>query len=94
MHLLAADLRCLDVHAHLGNWEFDCRPKQALRHYAVGVGIGTPNLGTDFDGVLPWRLIDNRPFLRCMHGPARRSGATGSVSGEWRRLHGRRRREA
>jgi hypothetical protein len=21
-----------------------------------------------FDGVLPWGQIDNRPFLRCMHG--------------------------
>ena len=21
-----------------------------------------------FDGLLPWGYIDNRPFLRCMHG--------------------------
>lgn len=26
--------------------------------------------GQDFDGVLPWGHIDNRPFLRCMHGYA------------------------
>ncbi len=26
------------------------------------------SLGDDFDGVLPWGHIDNRPFLRCMHG--------------------------
>jgi hypothetical protein len=25
-------------------------------------------LGDYFTGVLPWGLMDNRPFLRCMHG--------------------------
>ena len=30
--------------------------------------IGELSLGDDFNGVLPWGLIDNRPFLRCMHG--------------------------
>lgn len=50
------------------NWEFGRRPKQALHHHAVGVGIGALTLGSDFEGVLPWGLIDNRPFLRCMHG--------------------------
>jgi hypothetical protein len=28
-------------------------------------------VGQDFDGVLPWRLLDNRPFLRCLHGLSR-----------------------
>jgi hypothetical protein len=69
MKLLAADLRCLDAHAHLGNFELDRRPAQALRHYEVGLGIGALSLGTDFEGVLPWGLIDNRPFLPL---PARR----------------------
>ena len=66
--MLGQDLRCLDAHAHLGNFEFEHWPKQALRHYMVGVAIGALTLGTDFDGVLPWGLIDNRPFLRCLHG--------------------------
>jgi hypothetical protein len=30
--------------------------------------FGKLSLGDDFTGVLPWGLIDNRPFLRCMHG--------------------------
>ncbi len=30
--------------------------------------IGELSLDDEFDGVLPWGLIDNRPFLRCMHG--------------------------
>jgi hypothetical protein len=33
-----------------------------------GSGIGELALGSDFDGVLPWGHIDNRPYLRCFHG--------------------------
>ncbi|MDD1707361.1 MAG: hypothetical protein LUO81_04095, partial [Methanoregulaceae archaeon] len=33
MSLLAADLRCLDAHAHLGNFAFDHSPEKAIRHY-------------------------------------------------------------
>lgn len=68
MDLCQSDLRCLDAHAHLGNFAADFNPKEALRHYAVGVGIGELSLGHDFSGLLPWGLIDNRPFLRCLHG--------------------------
>ena len=68
MSLCQADLRCLDAHSHLGNLLFDRRPKDALRHYEVGYRIGDVSIGENFDGLLPWGLIDNRPFLRCMHG--------------------------
>jgi len=68
MDLCQADLRCLDAHAHLGNLAFDAWPKIAARHYEVGFRIGDLSLGHGFDGVLPWGWIDNRPFLRCMHG--------------------------
>jgi hypothetical protein len=68
MELCQADLRCLDAHSHLGNLVFDHRPEDAIRHYEVGLRIGELSLGDDFDGVLPWGHIDNRPFLRCMHG--------------------------
>jgi hypothetical protein len=68
MNLLVADLRCLDAHAHLGNFVFDHSPEKAIRHYEVGVRIGDLSLGEGFDGVLHWGHIDNRPFLRCMHG--------------------------
>lgn len=70
LKMLASDLRCLDAHAHLGNFTFDHNPKEAARHYRVGVGIGDLTLGDGFDGVLPWGFIDNRPFLRCLHGLA------------------------
>ncbi len=68
MDLCQADLRCLDAHSHLGNFVFDHRPEEAIRHYEVGFRIGELSLGEGFDGVLPWGWIDNRPFLRCMHG--------------------------
>ncbi len=68
MDLCRADLRCLDAHAHLGNLMFDSRPKDAIRHYEAGFRIGELSLKRGFDGVLPWGWIDNRHFLRCMHG--------------------------
>jgi Flp pilus assembly protein TadD len=30
--------------------------------------IGELSLGAAFDGILLWRMIENRPFLRCLHG--------------------------
>ena len=65
---VSADLRCLDAHAHLGHLVFDHDPGKALLHYKIGVRIGDLSLGPDFDGVLPRGMIDNRPFLRCVHG--------------------------
>jgi tetratricopeptide (TPR) repeat protein len=68
MDCCVADLRCLDAHSHLGNIFFDSRPQDAIRNYEVGYRIGELALGENFDGLLPWGMIDNRPFLRCMHG--------------------------
>ena len=68
MDLCQADLRCLDAHSHLGNFAFDHRLQDAICHYEVGFRIGKLSLGNDFNGVLLWGHIDNRPFLRCMHG--------------------------
>jgi len=68
MDLLAADLRCLDAHAHLGNLVFDHSAGEAIRNYEAGAAIGELSLDSGFDGLLPWGLVDNRPFLRCLHG--------------------------
>lgn len=68
MDLLVHDLRCLDAHAHLGNFAFDRHPEEALLHYDIGVRIGELSLGARFSGLLPWGCVDNRPFLRCLHG--------------------------
>jgi tetratricopeptide (TPR) repeat protein len=66
--LLEADLRCLDAHAHLGGLMFGTSPFWAVNHYEAGVRIGELSLNPDFDVVLPWGRIDNRPFLRCLQG--------------------------
>ena len=68
MNVLAVDLRCLDAHSHLGDFAFQGDPDTAVRHYDMGVKIGELSLGKDFDGLLPWERIGNRPFLRCLHG--------------------------
>lgn len=68
MELCQADLRCLDAHAHLGSFAFDDWPKEAVRHYEIGVRIGELSFDEDCIPVLPWSCLDNRPFLRCMHG--------------------------
>ena len=62
------DLRCLDAHAHLGNFSFNLRPQGAIRNYEAGMRIGQLSLGPGFEGMLPWGMLDNRPFLRCVHG--------------------------
>jgi tetratricopeptide (TPR) repeat protein len=66
--LLVKDVRCLDAHAHLGNICFDKDARTALDHYQRGALIGELSLGEKFEGVLSWRMIDNRPFLRCLNG--------------------------
>lgn len=68
MELCRSDLRCLDAHAHLGNFVFDHRPGEAIRHHEAGLRIGELSLGERFEGLLPWGHVDNRPFLRCLHG--------------------------
>lgn len=66
--LLAADLRSLDAHAHLGRILRSRRDAAAIRHCEAGVRIGELSLTDDFDGLLPWSLFGNRPFLRCLRG--------------------------
>lgn len=68
MEVLCTDLRCIDAHAHLGNLVFKRSPKQAIVHYEIGIRIGELSLPPDFDGVLVWGRIYNRPFLRCLRG--------------------------
>jgi len=67
------DLRCIDGHVHMGNTTFgdglhDYITKIALKHYTVGVELGNYFLGDNFSGKLPWGYIDNRPYLRALHG--------------------------
>ncbi|CAN5920150.1 hypothetical protein BH11MYX4_BH11MYX4_05360 [soil metagenome] len=68
MNALGVDLRCLDAHAHLGNAIFDRSPERAMAHYEIGVRIGELSLPAGVGILLPWGMLYNRPFLRCLHG--------------------------
>lgn len=69
--LLAIDSRCIDAWGHLGLIAFDTRgPGAAARLYETGVAVAERSLPDGFAGVLPWGMVDNRPFLRCLHGLA------------------------
>jgi len=66
--LLATDVRCLDAHAHLGTFAFDRSPELALERYEQGAAIAERSIPGGFGGVIRWGWLENRPFLRCLHG--------------------------
>jgi hypothetical protein len=66
--MLTQDQRCIDAHAHLGNLVFDRNPAGALVHYQTGTAVGERALPPRYSGLLSWGLVDNRPFLRSLHG--------------------------
>jgi len=69
--VLALDLRHLDAHALLGERNLSSWPRLAVHHFELGVAIGSLTVPESFEGVLPWGLIENRPFLRCLYGFSR-----------------------
>lgn len=83
---LEQDLRVLDAHAHLGHWTFGdgsrrAAVERAQRNYQAGAAIAELSLGPTFNGVLEWGRIDNRPFLRCLHGLGLCRWALGDLRG-------------
>lgn len=69
--LLAQDPRCIDAWGHLGLIAFDTRgPGPARRFYETGIAVAEASIPDGFTGVLAWGWVDNRPFLRCLHGLA------------------------
>jgi hypothetical protein len=44
--------------------------RTALGHYQAGVGVAELALPDPFSGFLAWGHLDNRPFLRALHGMA------------------------
>ena len=77
---LSQDLRCLDAYSHLGSGIFhrNSSVDGAVNYYEIGVAIGDSFLHPLWQGeppdrrsyLLPWGLIDNRPYLRCLQGLA------------------------
>ncbi len=72
-------LGCLDAHAHPGHFEFRSRWPGGLDR--AGLAIADLTLGDDFRGLLPWGLIDNRPYLRCLEGYGLTLWRTGAAAG-------------
>ncbi len=73
LNLLEKDFRCIDAYSHLGNIHFPDDDTStfvdfAMPYYEAGVKIGEYLLGPDFEGQLPWEYVDNRPYLRTLHG--------------------------
>ena len=65
--LVAIDSRCIDAWGHLGLIAFDTRgPGPAAKLYETGIAVTERSLPERFAGVLPWGMVDNRPFLRCL----------------------------
>ena len=61
----------IDAHAHIGNSLYDRREfERALGAYERGYALGTAALPAGFEGRVAWRYLENRPFLRAVHGVA------------------------
>ncbi|WP_347488419.1 tetratricopeptide repeat protein [Desulfoscipio sp. XC116] len=61
----------IDVHNHLAMIEWDAgNIIRAESHYSQAYEIGRSVLSADFRGKLPWGWVENRPFLRAIHGLA------------------------
>ncbi len=59
----------IDAHAHLGYAFFDeGKPKKALDACLRGVAVGDRLIPEGFSGHIHWGDLDNRPFLRSLHG--------------------------
>ncbi len=62
--------QCIDALVHIGNLHLDSRYRlpNALNCYKTSVHIAEKNLPEDFDGVVLWECLENRPYLRALHG--------------------------
>ena len=64
-------------------------PRCSQTFWRARTASGELALGADFDGVLAWGLVDNRPFLRCLHGlgiSSWRLGAREQAAAVFRRM--------
>lgn len=68
--LLARDLRCLGAHVLLGDIASRQFHRMSAFHFEVGLRIAEQAVGPEFDGIVPWAIESNRPFLRCLYGHA------------------------
>jgi len=61
----------IDGHAHLGHALLASgKTRAALSSYERGIAVGEAAIPLDYSGTLSWYELDNRPFLRALHGAA------------------------
>lgn len=70
---IEGDLRCIDAYVHLGIFRSgDMRSEwgvgDAVQSYKAAVAVADRTVPPNFDGLLPWGWIDNRPLHRALHG--------------------------
>lgn len=67
--LLTAEPDFIDGYAHLGYALLDQEKfKPALQASQRGMQIGESAIPAGFDGLIEWGYLENRPFLRAVHG--------------------------
>ena len=61
----------IDVHAHIGNALLrQGKTGLALAAFQKGVALGTAAIPQGYSGLIEWNDLENRPFLRAVHGAA------------------------
>ncbi|KPF42988.1 hypothetical protein IP87_21390 [beta proteobacterium AAP121] len=67
--LIAEEPDFTDAHAHLAYaWIEQGKPKKALDASLAGLAAANRHIPEGFAGQLPWGLLENRPYLRTLHG--------------------------
>ena len=62
--------QCIDALVHMGNMSFDSTHafKSAFNCYMGAVHIAEQKLPLDDEAQFPWIFLNNRPYLRALHG--------------------------
>ncbi len=62
--------QCIDALVHIGHMYINTsnRVRHAINCYSAAVHIAEQGFPEHFDGILMWSWINNRPYLRALHG--------------------------
>lgn len=68
-HLISQEPDFIDLHAHL-SFAFleQNKPKKALDAALIGLATSNRLIPESFSGVIEWRYVENRPYLRALQG--------------------------
>jgi tetratricopeptide (TPR) repeat protein len=67
--LITEEPKLIDAHAHLAFIYLEqAKPKKALEAALAGLGLSNRLIPEGFAGKIEWGHLDNRPFLRALHG--------------------------